>query len=59
MVEGAQKGMVWPEDIPDVVLAPAGPDAPEGDDAPVPVASKAPDDTPPRPTRRGHLKLVE
>jgi len=58
VVEGAQKGMVWPEDIPDVVLAPAGAD--DGVETPVPVATRAPDDTPPRPTRRGgHLKLVE
>jgi stringent starvation protein B len=62
VVEGAQKGMVWPEDIPDVVLAPPprpGEPGASRDDAPAP----APDGTVateprPRPSR-GHLKLVD
>ena len=67
VVEGAQKGMVWPEDIPDVVLAPpprldsAGqPSAATEDDAPAPVAPESSASPPDRPRpSRGHLKLVD
>jgi stringent starvation protein B len=71
VVEGAQKGMVWPEDIPDIVLAPpprgnqAGPDGfATDDDAPptLPGAEPRAESTHtgerPRPSR-GHLKLVD
>jgi stringent starvation protein B len=68
VVEGAQKGMVWPEDIPDVVLAPPprrdgqgpGSDDAKLDDAPAPIAT-APESSEPRPAprSRGHLKLVD
>jgi stringent starvation protein B len=60
MVEGEQRGTVWPEDVPEDVLAGGG--EPAGT-APGPVAAPAPglaavkaDD---EPRKRGHLKLVE
>lgn len=56
IVEGADKGMVWPEDIPEVVLAGQRAEA-----VPPPVAVKDPTPEPapaPRP-RGGHLKLVD
>jgi stringent starvation protein B len=65
VVEGAQKGMVWPEDIPDVVLAPPPrPGAPgtlgTSDDAPAPVPPESSSTSPDRPRpSRGHLKLVD
>jgi stringent starvation protein B len=61
MVEGEQRGTVWPEDVPEDVLtggelatAPGGPSAPAAPGA-APVAAKADDE----PRKRGHLKLVE
>lgn len=59
MVEGEQRGTVWPEDVPEDVLtggseapAPPAPPAPAGGPAPV-------KDEEPRKQRGGHLKLVE
>ncbi|HTR49696.1 MAG TPA: ClpXP protease specificity-enhancing factor SspB [Kofleriaceae bacterium] len=53
MVEGEQRGTVWPEDVPEDVLT-AGGDAPA---APIP---PPPDKTEtPRAKRSSHLKLVE
>jgi hypothetical protein len=57
VVEGEQRGMVWPEDIPDVIL-----EAPPRRDedrvtpavAPPPAAEVAR-----APRQRGHLKLVD
>ena len=58
MVEGEQRGTVWPEDVPEDVLTGGG-DAP----APVPppaVPAPATDDkSAPRARRASHLKLVE
>jgi hypothetical protein len=54
MVEGEQRGTVWPEDVPEDVLAGSGEAAADGA-APAPPATK-PDD---EPRKRGHLKLVE
>jgi len=58
MVEGEQRGTVWPEDVPEDVLT--GGDSqeaspPVGAPPPAPAAAK-PDD---EPRKRGHLKLVE
>jgi len=61
MVEGEQRGTVWPEDVPEDVLTSSseaqptegGASTPSG--APAPAAAK-PDD---EPRKRGHLKLVE
>ena len=47
VVEGEQRGMVWPEDIPDVILEPPRKD----DDRPATENG--------RPRQRGHLKLVD
>jgi len=62
MVEGEQRGTVWPEDVPEDVLAGGGEPAgtapgPAGALAPTsgPVVLKADDE----PRKRGHLKLVE
>lgn len=60
MVEGEQRGTVWPEDVPEDVLTGGG-EAP----APVPAtatatATAAPKDEPePRAKRQSHLKLVD
>jgi hypothetical protein len=68
VVEGEQRGMVWPEDVPDVLLVPP----PRPRPASVEIRSDAsagarrdrppshpPDDRPPRARRGSHLKLVE
>jgi len=61
MVEGEQRGTVWPEDVPEDVLTgggdaqPAQPASPGLASAPGPAAAKAEDE----PRKRGHLKLVE
>jgi stringent starvation protein B len=52
MVEGEQRGTVWPEDVPEDVLTGGG-EAP----APTPVIAK--EESAPRPKRSTHLKLVE
>jgi stringent starvation protein B len=49
MVEGEQRGTVWPEDVPEDVLT-------SGSETPPPVAAK---DDPVRAKRASHLKLVE
>ena len=56
MVEGEQRGTVWPEDVPEDVLTGSEPQAtgPAAVPPPAPVA-KADDE----PRKRGHLKLVE
>lgn len=67
VVEGEQRGMVWPEDVPDVLLVPPPRPRPASveirtDATPVPVrdAPSGPDgDKPPRAKRGSHLKLVE
>jgi len=48
MVEGEQRGTVWPEDVPEDVLTGGG-------ETPVPAAKEEA----PRPKRQSHLKLVE
>jgi len=52
MVEGEQRGTVWPEDVPEDVLTGAG-EAP----APAPIVKDEP--SAPRAKRTSHLKLVE
>ena len=67
VVEGEQRGMVWPEDVPDVLLVPPPRPRPASveirtDATPAPVrdAPSGPDgDKPPRSKRGSHLKLVE
>ncbi len=69
VVEGEQRGMVWPEDVPDVLLVPPPRPRPASveirGDASGPVAvPREPgggddDDKPPRARRGSHLKLVE
>ena len=67
VVEGEQRGMVWPEDVPDVLLVPPPRPRPASveirtDATPVPVrdAPSGPEgDKPPRAKRGSHLKLVE
>jgi len=57
MVEGEQRGTVWPEDVPEDVLTGAG-ETP----APVPTVTDAPppaESNAPRAKRTSHLKLVE
>jgi hypothetical protein len=56
MVEGEQRGTVWPEDVPEDVLT--GTAEPL---APVPAAPDASASAPPPPRakRQSHLKLVE
>lgn len=54
MVEGEQRGTVWPEDVPEDVLTGTA-EAP----APVPAATEAAAPTPTRAKRQSHLKLVE
>jgi len=66
MVEGEQRGTVWPEDVPEDVLTGSEPQTAPGATAP---ASAAPADAAGRPgatgklddepRKRGHLKLVE
>jgi stringent starvation protein B len=51
MVEGEQRGTVWPEDVPEDVLTGAG-------DAPAPLPTAQPEATP-RAKRASHLKLVD
>jgi stringent starvation protein B len=67
VVEGEQRGMVWPEDVPDVLLVPPPRPRPASvelrtDATPVPgkpAGTEGPDDRPPRAKRGSHLKLVE
>ena len=54
MVEGEQRGTVWPEDVPEDVLTSGEPPAPP----PVPTPVTVREDTP-RTKRASHLKLVE
>jgi hypothetical protein len=57
MVEGEQRGTVWPEDVPEDVRTGAG-ESP----APVPTSTATPPpDEPatPRAKRQSHLKLVD
>jgi len=51
MVEGEQRGTVWPEDVPEDVLT-------GGNDVPPPPAPPR-DEEPPRARRASHLKLVD
>ncbi|HUS28487.1 MAG TPA: ClpXP protease specificity-enhancing factor SspB [Kofleriaceae bacterium] len=55
MVEGEQRGTVWPEDVPEDVLTGGG-ETPAAIPAPVPAAEEK---SAPRPKRASHLKLVE
>ncbi len=58
MVEGEQRGTVWPEDVPEDVLTGAGeapPPTPAATSPAVPAVTK----DEPRPKRTSHLKLVE
>jgi stringent starvation protein B len=67
VVEGEQRGMVWPEDVPDVLLVPPPRPRPASveirtDATPIPARGDdaGPDDDKPQRARRGsHLKLVE
>jgi len=54
MVEGEQRGTVWPEDVPEDVLTGGG-------DTPAPVPAPPPKEEAPAPRakRQSHLKLVE
>ncbi|HUJ57984.1 MAG TPA: ClpXP protease specificity-enhancing factor SspB [Kofleriaceae bacterium] len=52
MVEGEQRGTVWPEDVPEDVLTGGG-------EAPAPVPAVAPKEDSQRVKRSTHLKLVE
>lgn len=54
MVEGEQRGTVWPEDVPEDVLTGSS-EAPATPPAPPQVVAKADDE----PRKRSHLKLVE
>jgi len=54
MVEGEQRGTVWPEDVPEDVLTGGG-DAP----APLPPVERPAATEEQRPVKRSHLKLVE
>jgi hypothetical protein len=61
MVEGEQRGTVWPEDVPEDVLTGGGP---TGVDEPEPAgistaSTPSTGVTIEEPKRRGHLKLVE
>ncbi|HEY4177117.1 MAG TPA: ClpXP protease specificity-enhancing factor SspB [Kofleriaceae bacterium] len=66
MVEGEQRGTVWPEDVPEDVLTGSG-DGPATTtavtttptSAPAPVTPVAPEEPAPRAKRASHLKLVE
>jgi stringent starvation protein B len=58
MVEGEQRGTVWPEDVPEDVLTGSGDAAGAETAGPAAIAPSAtkPED---EPRKRGHLKLVE
>ena len=58
MVEGEQRGTVWPEDVPEDVLSGGSEPQATGSASPAPAASVGakPDD---ESRKRGHLKLVE
>jgi stringent starvation protein B len=51
MVEGEQRGTVWPEDVPEDVLG--------GGEAPAPAPMPPPQEEAPRARRASHLKLVD
>jgi hypothetical protein len=55
MVEGEQRGTVWPEDVPEDVLTGGG-ETPAPVPAPQPVVEEK---SAPRAKRASHLKLVE
>jgi len=67
VVEGEQRGMVWPEDVPDVLLVPPPRPRPasvelRNDATPIPGREREPTpdpDKPPRARRGSHLKLVD
>jgi stringent starvation protein B len=58
MVEGEQRGTVWPEDVPEDVLTGGG-ETPAPVPAPTPVPASSDDKSAPRARRASHLKLVE
>ena len=62
MVEGEQRGTVWPEDVPEDVLTGSG-ESPTGAVPSAPTATAQPGSgpvaAPEEPRKRGHLKLVE
>jgi len=58
MVEGEQRGTVWPEDVPEDVLTGGG-EAPAAVPAPQPVQAATDEKSAPRARRASHLKLVE
>jgi stringent starvation protein B len=57
MVEGEQRGTVWPEDVPEDVLTGAGEPPAAGPPSPATPTTGAKDE--PRAKRTSHLKLVE
>ena len=57
MVEGEQRGTVWPEDVPEDVLPGSG-ERPSGNAPQVPAALPR-EELADEPRKRGHLKLVE
>jgi hypothetical protein len=60
MVEGEQRGTVWPEDVPeDVLTGTAEPPAPVPPQAPAVESAPAAAAPAPRAKRQSHLKLVE
>ncbi|MFT3691901.1 MAG: ClpXP protease specificity-enhancing factor SspB [Kofleriaceae bacterium] len=59
MVEGEQRGTVWPEDVPEDVLTGAQEQASPVSAAPASAPVQVADDPAPRAKRNTHLKLVE
>ena len=58
MVEGEQRGTVWPEDVPEDVLTGSG-DQPASTTIPTATATAIDNSAEPRAKRTTHLKLVE
>jgi stringent starvation protein B len=59
MVEGEQRGTVWPEDVPEDVLGGGGGEAQPTGPAPAAIAAPPIGKADDEPRKRGHLKLVE
>jgi len=57
MVEGEQRGTVWPEDVPEDVLTGSGPDSPATTTTQAVTTTPVVEDEPRK--RATHLKLVE
>ncbi|HEX7840563.1 MAG TPA: ClpXP protease specificity-enhancing factor SspB, partial [Kofleriaceae bacterium] len=59
MVEGEQRGTVWPEDVPEDVLTGSEAQASSPSQAPSPASPAAAAKSDDEPRKRGHLKLVD